>query len=104
MTLHAHDFDADTALEPLQDGRWRGWAPEHWFVARGPNGGYLAALAARAAEARTGRPLRSLSLHFVAAPSVGPLDVSAKVERAGRSYSAVSLRVEQDGAPMTLGL
>jgi acyl-CoA thioesterase len=98
-----HPFDADTALE-VSDGGWRAWAPEHWFVARGPNGGYLAAVAARAAEAATGRPLRSLTLHFVAAPAVGPLDVRATVEREGRSYSAVSIRIEQDGAPMTLAL
>ena len=99
-----HPFDADTALEPAGELRWRAWAPEHWFVARGPNGGYLAAVAARAAEAATGRPLRSLTLHFAAAPAVGPLDVSATVERAGRTYSAVTLRIEQDGEPMTLGI
>jgi acyl-CoA thioesterase len=99
-----HPFDADTALEETGDGAWRAWAPEHWFVGRGPNGGYLAAIAARAAGAAAGRPLRSLTLHFVAAPAVGPLDVRATVERAGRSYSGVSIRIEQDGAPMTLAL
>jgi acyl-CoA thioesterase len=99
-----HHFDADTALEPIGDGRWRAWVPEHWFVGRGPNGGFLAAVVARAAEAAAGRPLRSLSLHFVAAPAVGPLDVAAAVEREGRSYSAVSVRIEQDGTPMTLAL
>jgi acyl-CoA thioesterase len=99
-----HPFDADTALEEAVPGRWRAWAPEHWFVGRGPNGGYLAAVAARAAEAVAGRPLRSLALHFAAAPAVGPLDVRAAVERAGRSYTAVSIRLEQDGAPMTLAL
>ncbi len=83
-------FDADTNLEEVADGAWRAWAPEHWFVARGPNGGYLAAVAARAAEAAAGRPLRSLTLHFVAAPAVGPRDVRATVAREGRSYSAVS--------------
>ena len=98
-----HPFDADTALEDV-DGGCRAWAPEHWFVARGPNGGYLAAIAARAAEAAAGRPLRSLTLQFVAAPAVGPLDVRATVERAGRTYTAVSIRIEQDGAPMTLAL
>ena len=82
MTVHAHDFDADTALvsrgKPSvgrrlpgggtsrrssagrQLARLRAWAPEHWFVARGPNGGFLAAVAARAAEQAAGRPLRSL--------------------------------------------
>jgi acyl-CoA thioesterase len=99
-----HAFDADPGLEPAGDGRWRGWVPEHWFVGRGPNGGYLAAVAARAAEAAAGRPLRSLSLHFVAAPAVGPLDVAAALEREGRSYSAASLRIEQDGRPTTLAL
>jgi acyl-coenzyme A thioesterase PaaI-like protein len=100
----SHAFDSDTALEEVDAGRWQAWAPEHWFVARGPNGGYLAALAARAAEAVAGRPLRSLSLHFVAAPAVGPLDVAATLEREGRTYSAVSIRIEQDGAPMMLAL
>jgi hypothetical protein len=104
MTVALHAFDADTALEPVSDGRWRAWAPEHWFVARGPNGGYLAAVAARAVEAAAGRPLRSLSLHFAAAPAVGPLDVGVTLERAGRSFTAASLRIDQDGRPMTLGL
>ena len=123
MTVHAHDFDADTALvsqgetsvgsfpggktpgaEASVGGTSRAWAPEHWFVARGPNGGFLAAIAARAAEAAAGRPLRSLTLHFVAPPAVGPLDVTTVVERAGRSYSAVAIRIDQEGRPMTLGL
>jgi len=99
-----HAFDSDTALEEVDAGNWRAWAPEHWFVGRGPNGGYLAALAARAAEAASARPLRSLSLHFVAAPAVGPIDVAATLEREGRTYSAVSIRIEQDGAPMTLAV
>jgi acyl-CoA thioesterase len=99
-----HSFDADTALEEVSPGRWRAWAPEHWFVARGPNGGYLAAVAARAAEAAAARPLRSLALHFVAAPAVGPVDVAVTLERVGRTYTAASLRIEQEGAPMTLAL
>jgi acyl-CoA thioesterase len=100
----ATGFDLDTALEPAGEGRWRAWAPDHWFVGRGPNGGFLAALAARAAEQAARRPLRSLALHFVAAPAVGPLELSAAIEREGRSYSAASLRLEQDGRPMMLGL
>jgi len=99
-----HHFDADTALEPAGDGRWRAQAPGHWMVGRGPNGGFLAALAARAAESAAGRPLRSLALHFVAAPTTDPLDVSAAVERAGRMTSAVSVRIEQDGRPQVLAL
>ena len=99
-----HHFDADTALEPAGAGHWRAWAPDHWFVGRGPNGGFLAAVAARAAEAAAGRPLRSLSLHFLAAPAVGPLDVSATLVREGRSYSAATVRIDQGGQAMTLAL
>jgi acyl-CoA hydrolase len=99
-----HHFDADTALTPAGELRWRGWAPEHWFVGRGPNGGFLAALAARAAELGSGRPLRSLSLHFPAAPAVGPLDLAVALEREGRTYSTASVRIDQEGRPMTLGL
>ena len=97
-------FDADTALEPTSDRRWRAWAPEHWFVGRGPNGGFLAAVAARAAETASGRPLRSLSLHFADSPAVGPLDVAVALEREGRSYSVATVRLEQGGRPMTIAL
>jgi acyl-CoA thioesterase len=99
-----HDFDADTALEPDGEGGWRAWAPDHWFVGRGPNGGFLAALAARAAESAAERPLRSLTLHFIAAPAVGPLEVGVALEREGRSYSAASVRIHQGGRPVTLAL
>ena len=33
-------FDADTALEPLGDGRFAGHVPRSWFVGRGPNGSF----------------------------------------------------------------
>jgi acyl-CoA thioesterase len=99
-----HLFDADTALEPLAPGRWRAHVPAHWLVGRGPNGGFLAAVAARAAEAAAGRPLRSLTLHFLAAPRVGPIGIAAALEREGRRYTAASLRILQDGEPVTLAL
>ncbi len=79
-------FDADTALEPRASGRWRAWAPEHWFVGRGPNGGFLAAIAARAAEAAAGRPLRSL----VAA--LRRLAGRRAARRRGRRWSARAAR------------
>jgi len=100
-------FDADTAIEPAGDGRWRAEISERWFVGRGPNGGLLAALAVRAMEALAGDPERvprSLTLHFLEAPAAGPLELAGTVERAGRSTSAVSLRLEQGGRPVALGL
>jgi hypothetical protein len=54
------DFDRDTVAEPLGDGRYRVRFDPRWHVARGPNGGYVAAGLVRAirAEVGEGRPLR----------------------------------------------
>ena len=97
-------FDADTALEAIAPGRWRAHFHERWSVARGPNGGFVGALAARAAEAAAERPLRSLTTQFLEAMGPGPVDVIAVVERAGRSTSAVTVRIERDGRPTALAL
>jgi acyl-CoA thioesterase len=100
-------FDADTALTGAGDGRRRATVPEHWFVATGPNGGYLAAIATRALiEAAGGedRSPRSLTLHFLAPPQAGELEVAVAVERAGRSTTFASLRILQDGETVALGL
>jgi acyl-CoA thioesterase len=98
---------ADTALEPLGDGRWRGEISERWWILHGPYGGYVSAFLVRALEAAVGDPARrprSLTVHFLAAPQAGPVEVGARVERTGGSTTAVSLRMEQGGATMALAL
>jgi acyl-CoA thioesterase len=100
-------LDADTALEPLGGGRWRGAVSERWWIERGPYGGYLAALLVRALAAAVDDPRRaprSLTVHFLDAPSPGEVEVAATVERVGRSSTAVALRLEQRGRPMALAL
>lgn len=97
-------FAADTALEPLGQGRWRAVVPEHWFIVTGPNGGWVAAVLARAMEAAAGRPARSLTIHFLEAPALGEMEVSAGVERSGGTTSYLSLRITQDGRPVALAL
>ena len=99
-------FDADTALEGA-DGRWRAEVKEHWFVQRGPNGGFVAALATRALTELAGgdgRSPRSLSLHYLAPPVAGELEVRGAVERAGRTTTFASVRLLQDGATVAYGL
>ena len=51
-----------------------------------------------------GRQARSLTMHFLRAPSPGPIRVGASVERAGRSLTSVSGRLEQDGKLIGLAL
>jgi acyl-CoA thioesterase len=101
-------FDADTALEPVAPGRWRSFLHPHWRALRAPHGSFVAALAARAATLAGGedgaRPLRTLATHFIEAPQPGPIELTAVVERAGRSTTSVSVRIEYDGAPMALAL
>ena len=82
------------------------------FIARGPNGGYLAAVLLRALQARvndlnggaTFRPPRSLTVHYPAAPAVGPAVVTTDIVRAGRSLVTASARLEQNGKPMAVAL
>jgi acyl-CoA thioesterase len=100
-------FDADTALEPAGEGRWRGTITERWWILEGPYGGFISALLVRALIAAVddpARPPRSLTVHFIAAPAAGPVEIAATVERTGRSSTAVSLRMEQDGVPLALAL
>lgn len=102
----SNPFDADTALEGA-DGNWRARVKEHWFVQRGPNGGLVAALATRALIDVAGgeeRAPRSLTLHYLAPPEAGELEVRATVERAGRTTSFASLRVMQHGVTVACGL
>ncbi len=100
-------FDAATAVAPAGDGRWAATVDAGWFAPAGPNGGYLASIVLRAMQAAAGdaeRHPRSLTLHYLRAPAAGPVEVAVHVERAGRSLSTLSARMEQDGRPCVLAL
>src|SRR6478736_3331669 len=78
-----------------------------WETARGPHGGYVMALLVRAMERAVDddmRQPRSLTTHFLRPPAVGPITTSVTVERAGRSMTTVTARLEQDGKPVALGI
>jgi acyl-CoA thioesterase len=94
-----HPFDLDTAVADLGDGRFGAEMSERWWVERGPNGGYVAAVILRALEGAVpaGRPPRSLTVQFPRAPLAGPVEIAVKVERAGHSVTFLSARMEQQG-------
>jgi acyl-coenzyme A thioesterase PaaI-like protein len=50
------------------------------------------------------RSPRSVTMHFLRTPAVGPVTVVATIERAGRSLSTVSGRMEQDGNLLGMAL
>lgn len=75
-----------------------------WETPRGPHGGYVMSILAREMQRAAGRQPRSLTVHFLRPPAVGPVTASATVERQGRSLTTVTGRLEQDGKPVALGL
>jgi len=100
-------FDRDTAVAPAGDGAFDVRIDPGWWIVVGPNGGYVAALVLRAMQAALGDPereARSLTLHYVSPAAAGPARVRVAVERSGRSMSALSARLVQDGRPIALGL
>lgn len=101
------DFDVETAVRSLGDGRYESTLHRAWWVHRGPNGGYLAAIVLRAlvaAVADSRRAPRSLTVHYTAPPAEGALDIATTVERAGRSLTTCSARLEQGGRLIGLAL
>jgi len=99
-------FDRDTAVRPLGDGAYEGRIDRGWWVVRGPNGGYVAAIVLRAlmAEVEADRAPRSLTVHYTAPPEEGPVRIETRVERVGRSLSTVSARMRQGDRVLALAL
>ena len=56
------------------------------------------------AVADPARSARSVTVHFARSPHAGPVEVSAVVERQGRSLTSISGRLEQDGKLIAIGL
>ena len=71
----------------------------------GPNGGYLAALALRAAglSAEIARPA-SFYCHFLRSPEFAPVELGVSVLRRGRRSESLSVGMTQDGRPVLQAL
>ncbi len=106
-------FERDTAVTRRDSGE----GPEHatfeatvaegWKAGRGPHGGYLAAILLRALTESVDDPrraARSLTIHYARAPEPGEVEIRTRIERAGRSVSTLSARMEQDGRLIALVL
>ncbi len=104
-------FDRDTAVELREVAgatqRFDAVVADGWRAGRGPHGGYLAAMLLRAltsAVADPHRAPRSLTIHYARAPEPGPVSIAVVLERAGRSLSTLSARMEQHGRLIALAL
>jgi acyl-CoA thioesterase len=104
-------FDRDTAVRSVggspSEMVFAAEVSPDWRAGRGPHGGYLAAMLLRALTETVADPLRaprSLTIHYARAPEPGPVEIRTRVERAGRSLSTLSARMEQDGRLLALVL
>jgi acyl-CoA thioesterase len=100
-------FDRDTNSRPLGGGVYAARIERAWWVVRGPNGGYVAALLVRALEQAVGdaaRPLRSLTVHYLRPPSEGEARIETTIERSGRTVTSVSGRLLQGGKLQAIAL
>ncbi len=100
-------FDRHTAVYPLGEGRFAARLDRAWWILRGPNGGYLAAILVRAmqgAVADPARGLRSLTVHYLRPPAEGEVEIQTRVERQGRSLTTVSARMQQGRETQALAL
>jgi acyl-CoA thioesterase len=100
-------FASDTAVVPDGPGHYTATINRGWWIERGPNGGYLAAIVLRAILAEVDDPARrprTLTLHYLRPPVEGPCEVTVTVERAGRGMTSVSARLAQDGRDCIVAL
>jgi acyl-CoA thioesterase II len=96
------DFEVDTRLEAVgpEAGHYRAALSRDWEI-WGPNGGYVAAIALRAAGrvARIPRPA-SVSAHFLRVAEFAPIDVEVLALRLGRRSESLRVSIRQEGRPV----
>ncbi|MFQ5698540.1 MAG: acyl-CoA thioesterase [Myxococcota bacterium] len=106
-SLASTRFERDTAVRRIGPGVYEVSIDRGWWISRGPNGGYVAALVLRALTAQVGDPeraVRSLSVHFPSAPAEGCARIETRTERSGRSLTTVSATLVQEGRTCALAL
>jgi len=92
-------FDDDTEIALVESGHYSCIVSEKQWVVAGPNGGYLAALLARAGESHLGkatRQLRSLTVHYLRPPKAERARIEVTTEQVGRSVSFLRLKMIQN--------
>ncbi len=101
-------FEKSAAVEPVGEGRYRAVIDGTWDGPVAPNGGVLAAIMVRAAEAELGSQApaaRTISVQFLEAPAHGPVEIAVEILRAGKRVSVCDVRMRDANrliAQMTL--
>ncbi len=102
-----HLLDEATRLQRLSTDRFEAQLSPRYWGYTAAHGGYLAAVLLRAMQERVGdaaRQPRSLTVHFLKGPEVGPAEVQTEILRAGGKVTTVSARIIQAGSPTTFAI
>lgn len=94
-----HDFDADTRVQPQQDGRFQAMLSDRWNALGGTvNGGYSVAVCLQALREVLPHPdPLAVSAFFLRPGAPGPVEVHTDIARRGRRMSTAEARMYQGG-------
>lgn len=93
-------FAAASAVTAVGDGTYHGEILPGWDIMGNADGGYLMAVAARAAADAADRPDPvSVTAHFMRPVGAGPVSLQAEVLRSGRRFSVVRVTMSA-GEPL----
>ena len=84
-------FSADTAVERLRQGSYRGVIARGWDIGGNANGGYMLAIAARAMAAEMGRPDPvTITAHYLAPGRAGEVGVEVRAVKQGKRFGVAT--------------
>ena len=92
-------YGDETAVEQIDDGRWRGHVSPAWNIGDNPNGGYLLSITTRALQETVAHPDPiSVTTHYLR-PGVADADCEIGVEviRSGRTLTTARAELRQEG-------
>lgn len=94
------DIEEQTAVRAVGEGRYTADVHQDWEI-WGPCGGYVAAIALRAAGAESGlaRPA-SFFCHYLSVAAFEPVDLAVTTLRSGRTVHAQRVEMTQHGRPV----
>lgn len=94
------DFIEQTAVEPVGEGLYRARLSPDWMT-WGPAGGYVAAVALRAAAAASSFPRpASFMCHFLSVARFDEVELRVETRRGGRRSESLRVEMTQQGEPI----
>ena len=94
-------FADATRVASQGDGRFSGEIEEGWDIVGNANGGYLMAIAARAASVAAGDlPPSTVTAHFLNPGRPGQVEISTSVAKQGRRFTTVQATMNAGERPL----